>query len=69
MHGPNSLKETRSAIPRAPAQIAAVVQETIFREAVSASSLSDERHKNISNMPEIGKTRRGWQGLIPGPSQ
>ena len=28
-----------------------------------------ERRKNILKMPEIGKTRRGWQGLIPGPSQ
>ena len=68
MHGV-SLDDTRSATPRAPAQNAAVGHQSIFREASSALSLSDERRKNIPNMPEIGKTQRGWQGLIPGPSQ
>jgi len=50
------------------AQVAAVGHKSIFREASSASSewQSDERRKNISKMPEIGKTRRGWQGLISG---
>jgi len=45
MHGPNSLDDTRSASPLAPAQVAAVGHESIFREASSASSLSDERRK------------------------
>jgi len=65
MHGLTRLDDTRSASPLTPAQVAADVHESIFRESSSASSLSDERPKNISNMPEIEKTRRGWQGLIP----
>ena len=69
MHVPNSLDDTSSSSSRAPALAAAVDHESIFREASSASSLSDERRKNISNMPEIGETRKGWQGLIRGPSQ
>jgi len=69
MHGLNSLDDTRTASPLAPAQVAAGGHESIFREAFSASSLSDERRKKNSNMPEMEKTRRGWQGLIPGPLQ
>jgi len=69
MHGPNSLDDTRTASLLAPAQVAAGGHESISREPSSASSLSDERRKKISNMPEIEKTRRGWQGLIPGPLQ
>jgi len=45
MHGHNSLDDTRSASPLEPAQVAAVGHESIFREASSASSLSDERRK------------------------
>jgi len=68
MHGLNILDDKRSASPLAPAQIAAGGHESIFREAYSASSLSDERRKNIVNMLEIEKTRRGWQ-VLPGPLQ
>jgi len=69
MHVPNSLVDTRSSSPRAPAQVAAVGHESNFHTASLASSLNEERRINISNMPEIGKTQKGWQGLIPGPSQ
>jgi len=60
---------TCSSSSRAHALAAAVEHQSIFREASSASSLSDERRKNISNMPEIGETRKEWQGLISGPLQ
>jgi len=45
MHGPNSLNDTRVASPLELAQIAAVGREIIFREASSASSISDERRR------------------------
>jgi len=38
MHDPNSLLDTRSASPRAPASIAAVGLEGILSETSSASS-------------------------------
>jgi len=49
MHGPNSLDNTPSATPGAPAQVAIVGHKSIFRETSSASSLSDQRRHNISN--------------------
>ena len=45
MHVPNSLVDTRSSSPRAPAQVAAVGHESIFCKACSALSLSDERRR------------------------
>jgi len=69
MHGLTRLDDTRSTSPLAPAQVAAGGHESIFRKVSSALSLSDKRRKNNSNMPEIEKTRRGRQGLIPGPLQ
>jgi len=43
MHGPNSLNDARSASSRAPAQVAAVGNESILCEVSSASSSSDKR--------------------------
>ena len=60
MHGLNILDDKRSASPLAPAQVAAGGHQIILSEASSASSLSDERRKNIVKMLEIEKTRRGW---------
>ena len=45
MHGPNNLSDTPSSTPRAPARVAAVGRGSIFHEASSASSLSDQRRR------------------------
>ena len=65
MHGPNGLNGVRSASPRAPAQVDAVGHGSILREASSIVTQA-KRRKNISDMTETRKTRRG---LISGPSR
>ena len=64
MHVPNSLVDTRSSSPRAPAQVAAVGHGS--RRGFFGIVTQTKRRTILSNIPEIGKTRRGWQGMIKG---